>query len=120
MNVTFRKATCRALVVSLLALSFQTAHAGLIGADQAAAASPAGTERALVLSALDRTEVATQLQAAGIDPLAARERVQAMTDQEVHAMAQDMQNAPAGGVGTWGWVAIVVVAGLVWYFVFRK
>jgi len=120
MNSAFRKATCRALVVSLLALSFQTAHAGLIGADQAAAASSAGTERALVLSALDRTEVATQLQTAGIDPLAARERVRSMTDQEVHAMAQDMQTAPAGAMSGWGWAAIVIVAGLIWYFAFRK
>jgi hypothetical protein len=120
MNLAFKKSTCRALVASLLALSFQTAHAGLIGADQAAAASSAGTERALVLSALDRAEVATQLQAAGIDPLAAHERVLTMTEQEVHAMAQDMQSAPAGGVATWGWVAIVVVAGLVWYYAFRK
>jgi hypothetical protein len=120
MNLAFKKTTCRALVVSLLALSFQTAQAGLIGADQAAAASSAGTERALVLSALDRTDVATQLQAAGVDPLAARERVQSMTDQEVHAMAQDMQTAPAGAMSTWGWVAIVVVAGLIWYYAMRK
>jgi hypothetical protein len=33
-----KKMTCRALVVSVLALSFQTANAGMIGADQAAAA----------------------------------------------------------------------------------
>ncbi|MDB5859199.1 MAG: hypothetical protein JWQ76_2888 [Ramlibacter sp.] len=119
MNLDFKKTTCRALVVSLLALSFHTAQAGLIGAEQAAVSS-APTERALVLGALDRTEVATQLQAAGVDPLAARERVQTMTDQEVHALAQDMQTAPVGAVGTWGWVAIVVVIGLVWYFAFRK
>ena len=31
-----KKMTCRALVVSLLALSFQTARAGMIGAEQAA------------------------------------------------------------------------------------
>ena len=120
MDLAFKKTTCRALVISLLALSFQTARAGLIGADQAAAASQAGTERALVLGALDRTEVATQLQVAGVDPLAARERVQSMTDQEVHAMAQDMQAAPVGAMSTWGWVAVVLVAGLIWYFAIRK
>jgi hypothetical protein len=119
MNFAFKKTTCRALVVSLLALSFQTANAGLIGADQAAAGSTS-TERALVLSSLDRAEVATQLQSAGVDPLAARERVKAMTDQEIHAMAQDIQTAPAGGVSTWGWVAIVLVAALIWYYAVRK
>jgi hypothetical protein len=31
--------------------------------------------------------------------------VQYMTDQEVHAMAQDIQAAPAGGMSDWAWVA---------------
>lgn len=118
MNLAFKKTTCRVLAVSLLALSFQTAKAGLIGADQAAASS-APTERALVLSTLDRSDVQSQLQQAGVDPLAARERVQSMTDQEIHAMAQDMQTAPAGAMSGWGWAAIIVVIALVWYFAMR-
>ena len=119
MNLAFKKTTCRVLVVSLFALSVQGAQAGQIGADQAAAASPS-PERALVLGTLDRSDVVAQLQAAGVDPLAARERVKSMTDQEVHALAQDIQAAPAGGVTTWGWVAIVVIAALVWYYAIRK
>jgi len=119
MNLAFKKTTCRVLVVSLLALSFQTAHAGLIGADQAAGSS-APTERAMLLSTLDRSDVAAQLQAAGVDPLAARERVRAMSDQEVHALAQDMQAAPAGGMSDWAWVAVIVIAALVWYYAIRK
>jgi hypothetical protein len=119
MNFAFKKTTCRALVVSLLALSFQTAHAGLIGADQAAEAATS-PERALVLGSLDRAEVIAQLRSAGVEPLAARERIRAMSDQEIHAMAQDIQAAPAGGTSTWGWVAVVLVAALVWYYVIRK
>ena len=119
MKLAFKQTTCRVLVVSLLALSFQTANAGLIGADQAAAGTTS-PERAMVLGALDSPEVAAQLQAAGVDPRAARERVQNMSDQEVQAMAQDMQAAPAGGVSTWGWVAIVLIAALVWYYAIRK
>lgn len=117
---SMKKTTCRVLVVSLLALSFQTARAGLIGADQAAAPATPAAERALVLGALDRSEVAAQLQTMGVDPNAARARINAMNDQEVHAMAQDMQTAPAAGMSTWGWVAIVVVAALVWYYAMRK
>jgi hypothetical protein len=119
MNLAFKKTTCRALVVSVLALSLQTAQAGLIGADQAAAGTPS-TERALVLGSLDRAEVIAQLQSAGVDPFAARERIQAMSDQEIHALAQDMQTGPAGGISTWGWVGIVLVAALIWYYAFRK
>lgn len=119
MNFAFKKTTCRALVVSILALSFQTAQAGMIGADQAAAATMS-TERAMVLGSLDRAEVAAQLQAAGVDPIAARERIRSMSDAEVHALAQDIQTAPAGGLSTWGWVAVVLIAALVWYYAIRK
>ena len=120
MRSTMKKMTCRALVVSLLALSFQTANAGMIGADQAAAAGAAQSERGMVMSVLNRAETAVQLQAQGVDPAMARERVAAMTDQEVHALAQDMQTAPAGAITSGGWVAIVLIAALVWYFAFRK
>jgi hypothetical protein len=120
MNFAFKKTTCRALVVSILALSFQTAQAGLIGAEQAAA-STMTPERAMVLGSLDRAEVVAQLQAAGVDPLAARERIRAMSDAEVHALAQDIQHGPAAGdISTWGWVAIVLVAALIWYYAIRK
>jgi hypothetical protein len=120
MTTTMKKMTCRALVVSLLALSFQTANAGMIGADQAAAATAAQTERGMVMSVLNRAETAAQLQSQGVDPMAARQRVASMTDQEVHQLAQDMQTAPAGALSSGGWVAVVLVAALVWYFAFRK
>jgi hypothetical protein len=118
-STMMKKMTCRALVVSLLALSFQTANAGMIGADQAAATGAAQTDRGMVLSYLSRAETATQLQAQGIDPAMARERVAAMTDQEVQTLAQDIQTAPAGA-STEAWVLAILVAAAVWYFVFRK
>jgi hypothetical protein len=119
MNSTMKKTTCRVLVTSLLALSFQTAQAGLIGADQAAAGQ-ASTERSLVLNTLDRAEVANQLLRAGVDPMDAKARVATMSDQEVHALAQDIQAAPAGAMDAGGWLAVLVVIGLIWYFAFRK
>ncbi len=120
MRTTMKKMTCRALVVSLLAFSFQTAGAGMIGADQAMSGT-AGADRGMVLTVLDRAETTAQLQAQGIDPVLARARVAAMTDQEVQALARDMQVAPAGaGLDSGGWLAVILVAGLVWYFAFRK
>ena len=118
MNLAFKKSTCRALVVSVFALSVQTANAGLIGADQAAP-SQASTDRALVLGTLDRADVVAKLQSAGVDPMAARERIRAMSDQEVQQLAQDMQTAPVGADGA-GWVAIILIALAVWYFAFRR
>ena len=119
MNFDLKKTTCRTLVVSILALSFQSANAGLIGAEQAAG-STMSAERALVLGSLDRAEVVAQLQMAGVDPLAARERVKAMSEAEVQALAQDIQAAPAGAGHVWGILAIVLIAAVVWYYVIRK
>ncbi|MEO8654964.1 MAG: PA2779 family protein [Ramlibacter sp.] len=118
MKPTMKKMTCRVLVVSLLALSFQTANAGMISADRAASTAPA--DRALVLSVLDRAETTAQLQAQGIDPAMARERVASMTDEEVRALAQDIQTAPAGAMSGWGWAAVVLIAAAIWYYVYRK
>lgn len=119
MKLAFKKMTCRALVVSVMALSFQSAQAGLIGADQAAAGTMSA-ERAMVLGSLDRAEVIQQLQSAGVDPMAARERVKTMSEAEVHALAQDIQAAPAGGMSGWGIVAIIIIAALIWYYAIRK
>lgn len=119
MKLNLQKSTCRVLAAAVLTLSFHSAQAGLIGAEQAAAGT-VGAERALVLASLDRAEVAAQLQAAGVDPLDARERIRAMSDQEVHALAQDIQAAPAGGVSNWGIAAIILVVALVWYYAIRK
>ena len=120
MESKMKKLTCRVLVVSTLVLSFQTANAGLIGADRAAAPT-APAERALVLAALDRSDVSSRLEAMGIDPQATRERVAALSDQEVRSLAQDMQLAPAGaGPSTGGWLAIIAVLAIVWYVWMRK
>jgi hypothetical protein len=118
MNTTFKKSTCRVLVASLLTLSLHTAHAGLIGPEQAGAPAPVD-HRGTVLQLLDRADVASQLQTAGVDPRAARERVATMSDAEVQALAQDIQTAPAGA-DSGAWLAAIVIVGLVWYFAFRK
>ena len=119
MTSTMKKMTCQALIISLLTLSFTTAKAGMIGADQAAAQA-AQSDRATVMSVLSRAETTAQLQAAGVDPQAARDRVAAMTDQEVHALAQDIQTAPAGAMSGWGWAAVILIVALVWYFAYRR
>lgn len=116
--MNLKKMTCRALIVSMFALSFQTASAGLIGAEQAAPAT-AQTDRAAVLEVLARADTASQLQAMGVDPLQARDRIAAMSDQEVAQLAADVRQAPAGADG--GTIlAVVVIAAAIWYFAYRR
>lgn len=116
--MNLKKVTCRGLVVSMLALSFQTAGAGMIGADQAAPGT-AQTDRAMVLETLARADTRSQLEAMGVDPRQAGDRVAAMSDQEVTQLAADIRQAPAGADG--GTVlAVIVIAAAIWYFVFRR
>ncbi len=116
--MNLKKVTCRGLVVSMLALSFQTAGAGMIGADQAAPGS-AQADRSMVLETLARADTSSQLEAMGVDPRQARDRVAAMSDQEVTQLAADIRQAPAGADG--GTVlAVIVIAAAIWYFAFRR
>ncbi len=119
MKPIMKSLMCRSLIVALMTLSFQTAREGMIGADQAAASVQ--PDRTAVLSVLSRADTMAQLRAQGIDPAMARERVAAMTDEEVQTLAANIDTAPAGGVSAAaGVLAVVVIAGLVWYFAFRK
>ncbi len=116
--MTFRSLTCRTLVVSLLALSFQTAQAGLISPEQALGGQAAG-DRGFVAAVMARADTATQLAALGVDPQQARERVAALSDAEVAALARDMREAPAGADGGGVLLAVILVSA-VWYFFFRR
>lgn len=107
---------CRFLIVSLAMLPFQAVQAGMIGTDQALSAARAATDRSAVLNVLGRSEVAAQLQALGIDPKTAGDRVAAMTDEEVHALAGRIDSLPAGAHSSgWAWAAVIIIAVLIWY-----
>src|SRR5438477_3970904 len=115
-STVFFRMLCRLLIVSLLAMPFSPAMAGMIGTDEALAASTAQANRATVLAALTRGDVATQLQSQGVDPAAAKARVASMTDQEVTALAGQIDSLPAGAKSSAGWVAAIIIVALIWYF----
>lgn len=110
---------CRILIVSVMSLSFQAAHAGMIGVDRViASSSSAQAERDAVLRLMSRTEVSNQLQTLGIDARTAAERVAAMTDDEVRSLAGKLESLPAGANGDEGWwiLAVILIAAAIWYF----
>jgi hypothetical protein len=116
--MNLKKMTCQALVASMLTLSLSAAQAGLIRPEQAVPAQTQ-TDRTMVLDVLARADVASQLEAKGVDPRQASDRVNAMSDQEVSQLAQDIRQAPAGADGGSVLLAVVIVAA-VWYFFFRR
>jgi hypothetical protein len=92
----FHRGVARLLVICTVALGMPLpATAGMIGTDQIAA--PTGIERDKVRGFLDRQEVRERMQALGVDPAAARERVDALTDEEVGRLASRIDELPAGG-----------------------
>ena len=56
-------------------------------------------ERAHVLSLLQRQDVMQQLQTRGVDPAQVQARVNVLSDPEVHALAMQLDKAPAGAGG---------------------
>lgn len=106
---------CHLLVVSMLLMPFQAIHAGMIGANEATVAASAQADRASVLSVMNRSDVASQLQTLGLDPQTAKDRVAAMTDEEVRSLAGKLDSLPAGALSNWGWAAVVLIAIVIWY-----
>ena len=114
-SITIRS-ICRLLIVSLMMLPFQTIHAGMIGTDRAASAGGALAERAAILSIVTRSDVAGQLQALGLDPKTARDRIAAMTDDEVRSLAGKLDSLPAGAKNNGaGWLLVIVLAVVIFY-----
>jgi hypothetical protein len=110
---------CRTLIVSLMFFSFHTS-AGMIGTEQVGAVSSAQTERMQIQSVMSRAEVASQMQALGIDMKTAQERVAALTDDEARSLAGKLDSIPAGAGDEWWIVAVVVVAVLAWWYFGRR
>lgn len=112
MNSATTRMICRLLIALMAWMPFHVAQAGVISTEQAIS-SVTQSDRAAVLGIVSRTDVASQLQALGIDPASAKDRVAALTDQEVRSLADKMQSLPAGA--TSGWVVLILVLLLVWY-----
>lgn len=109
---------CRFLAIALFMLPFQSGQAGMIGTDQMNSASTVQVERNVVLNYLNRSQTVDQFQTLGVDAQAARDRVAAMTDDEVGTLAGKISAVPAGGDG--GLVLLVLVGFIIWYFAFRR
>jgi hypothetical protein len=113
MNTAWARSICRLLVVLMALAPYQVAQAGMIGTDQVVA-SASQADRDTVLNFVTRSDVASQLQSLGLDPSTARDRVAAMTDQEVQAMAARIESMPAGADAV-GVVLLILVLAAIWY-----
>jgi len=109
MKSVWARMLCRLLMVLMVWSPMQLAQAGLIG-----------TDRSVVVEFLDRAEVARELQSLGVDLAAAKDRVAAMTDQEVQEIAGRIQAVPAGASDAATIIIILLIAAAVWWIWFRR
>jgi len=104
---------CRLLIVLMAWTPYQFAQAGMIGTDQVISAS-AQAERGAVLSFVNRADVASQLQSFGIDASTAKDRVAALTDEEVRYLAGRIDSMPAGANGS-GLLLLIIIVAVIWW-----
>lgn len=111
---------CRALILSLLVFSFQSATAGMIGTERVTGLGSAQMERSQINSLIARDDVTRQLQALGVDLKAAQDRVAMLSDDEARSLAGNLQNLPAGADSGWWIAAAIIVVVLAWWYWGRR
>jgi hypothetical protein len=113
------KLVCQILIVCMVWTPFSL-QAGMIGTDQAVASAQDQANRDKVLTFMARNDVAKQFEALGLSASNAKERVDAMTPDEVNRVAGKIDSLPTGASGGGWWVAAVIVIGLIVYFMWYK
>ena len=81
----------------MMAVPYQAALAALVPTETAIDMRSAGEAREMINRLLARDEVQSQLKLHGIDPAEARARVDSLSDAEAVAVANHIDQLPAGG-----------------------
>lgn len=99
MKNTFPARGLTALIAAAFISQGSMVHAGMIEPEAAAlpAQSQAEQDRAKVQAFVERANVAEKMKAMGVNGLFAKSRVDALTEAEVHALADRIDAMPAGG-----------------------
>lgn len=110
----FKRTTISSLLLMFVVMTciFPAAQAAMIGTDQIMDHSQAQQDRAHVKTLLNRADLATQLVAAGVDPVQLQARIDGLTDDEVALLAEQLDQLPAGSgiLGTAVFVFLVLLA----------
>ena len=114
----FYKVVAQMLIVCMVWTPFSV-QAGMIGTDQIVSSAQDQANRDKVLNFVTRGDVVKQLETLGLSASNAKERVAAMTQDEVTRIAGKIDSLPAGASSGW-WIAAVIIIGLIIYFQWYK
>jgi len=112
MKVSFwRKSSIAVLSVAIFNLGMASAASAAIVDTASLTTADRETDLSAVRSRIERADVRAQMEKMGIDATAVDRRIARLNDRELHQLAADMQNAPAGGDAVWivGAVFIVLI-----------
>lgn len=109
-NITVHRLLAFGMAICLVVASFPpSAGAAIIQTDEAIAHAERQHTEARIHALLAESSVKETLIGLGVDPVAATERVQALTDQELQVLATKLEELPAGGTGIVEVVGIVAI-----------
>jgi hypothetical protein len=118
MNRRFARTVSASLAIATAALALPSpAAARIVGTEEVVRAGAEGpgspVDRDALRALLERDDVRRRLEALGVDPRAARDRVDALTDAEIERIAGSVERLPAGGASVVGVLFAVFVILLV-------
>ncbi|UCF85905.1 MAG: PA2779 family protein [Desulfobacteraceae bacterium] len=87
------------LTFTVLTVAWQPAQAAMVGTSQILKQNQEDHHRDRLRSLLDRAEVRAQLEAWGVDSHIAKARINSLTNEEVAAIVERLDQLPAGGDG---------------------
>lgn len=98
MNTRFLRITSRISLLLMLCFTIpmQTVQAGMVSTGQVAVQA-SQNERARVIGFLEREDVRQAMESYGVNPVDAKARVAALTDEEIASLNQQIGDLPAGG-----------------------
>ncbi|MDX1571411.1 MAG: PA2779 family protein [Xanthomonadales bacterium] len=101
----------KALSLVLFLVLAAPAQAEMIGTDEAIAAESRLADSATVMQFLTREDVADRMEALGVEPDLAQERVAMLSDEEVRHLAERIESDPAGAdvIGVLGVTFLVLL-----------
>ena len=93
----WRAAAVAVLAVAVTNVGFLNAAQAGIVATSAIVRTDRDANLATIRDQLDRSEVKAQMEKMGVDAASIDQRIAALSDSELHSLAKQMQDAPAGG-----------------------
>jgi hypothetical protein len=107
----WRKSSIAILSVALINLGMASAASAAIVDTASLVSTDREADLTAVRSRIERADVRAQMEKMGVDATAVDRRIASLNDRELHRLAADMKNAPAGGDAVWivGAVFIVLI-----------